>query len=147
MVSSAVVQAEPKTVSVSVEDNTLGPITTSLISFDPNTCYNLFLHKYNIPLLHQPQTLYTFIQHLQHHNFTIPFKISTNLTYTETHVYTNYNDILLPNHILLTYHQYPTYYQLPLKSSSNSPTNNSLLKLNIATHNVQGYNTQEKRLL
>src|SRR6185295_10940252 len=141
MVSSAAVQAEPKTVSDSVEDNTLGPITTSLISFDPNICYNLFLHKHNIPLLHYPQTLHTFTQHLQYNNFTKPFKVSVNLTYTETHVYTNYNDILLPNHTLLTYHQYSTYYQLPLKSFSNDITNNSMLKLNITTHNVQGYNT------
>src|ERR1043165_2026230 len=147
MVSSTAMRAELETVSESVEDNTLGSITTSLNSFDPNICYNLFLHKYNIPLLHHLQTLYTFIQYLQQHNFTKPFKVSINPTYTETHVYTNYNDILLPNHILLTYHQYSTYYQLPLKSSSNDATNNFLLKLNITTHNIQGYNTQEKRLL
>src|SRR6185436_14476131 len=112
MVSFAAVQAKPKTVSKSVEDNILGSTTTSLNSFDPNTCYNLFLHKYNILLLNYSQTLCTFIQHLQHHNFTKPFKVSINLTYTETHVYTNYNDILLSNHILFIYHQYPTYYQL-----------------------------------
>ena len=142
MVSFAAVQAELKIVSESVKDNILESITTSLNFFDPNTCYNLFLHKYNIPLLNHSQTLYTFIQHLQHHNFTKLFKVSINLTYTKTHVYTNYNDILLTNHILLTYHQYSTYYQLPLKSSSNSSTNNSLLKLtnqlslSLYTHNV-----------
>ena len=144
-------RAELETVSESVEDNTLGSITTSLNSFDPNICYNLFLHKYNIPLLHHSQTLYTFIQYLQHHNFTKPFKVSINPTYTETHVYTNYNDILLSNHILLTHHQYSTYYQLPLKSFSNCSTNNSLskptnqLSLSLCTHNVRGFNEDLKQ--
>jgi endonuclease/exonuclease/phosphatase family metal-dependent hydrolase len=124
-------------------------------------CYNKFLLYNNLPILKEPQTLKTFIHHLQLYNFTQKYKISINSKCDETHIYTHFNEKLLSNHTLIPTSCYHNFYHLPLQSSSNDSDfnlelNNQLntndisdnthhLNLNIATHNVRGFNSATKR--
>src|SRR5260363_347054 len=164
MDTCAAVRAELKIVSNLVKDtNSSSDNITS--SPSEETCYNLFLQKYNLPRLSKQQTLKSFIKHLLKQAFLNPYKISINIITLETHVYLSTKDKLLPNHTLLLPNQFPIYYDSPIKSSYNNyPENNlssfattsqldnsislpSTLNLNIVTHNVQGYNTPLKRQL
>ena len=47
-----------------VEDNFERSFTTSLISYNLHTCFNKFLHYYNLPLLSHDQTIQILIQHI-----------------------------------------------------------------------------------
>src|SRR5260363_224339 len=116
--------------------NSSSNINLSHSSDEP--CYNKFLKKHNFPLLPLLQTLKSFIQHLLKNSFSQLFKISINITTLETHVYLNTQDEILPNHIILSPNQYSIYYQSLNKSSTSNPLQN--LHLNIATHNVRGFN-------
>jgi hypothetical protein len=121
-----------------------------------NTCFNKFLTYHKYPLITTPQTLYSFLTYLQQISFDKPFKISANILTLETHIYLEPNDPNLPNHFTLSPEQYLIYYNQPIKSTQlhqysasqsnytvhNSPHN---LNLNIATHNVRGFNSPTKR--
>jgi exonuclease III len=107
------------------------------------TCYNQFLNYYNYPTLDPNQTLESFIQHLTKLNHKLPFKISINFLLKETHIYNDIFDPLLPQHTLLHPTNYFKFFNLPIRSQTS---NNSLL-LNIATHNIKGYNQSLKRKL
>jgi ribonuclease HI/endonuclease/exonuclease/phosphatase family metal-dependent hydrolase len=174
MVSSAAVRTG-HTASDSPEENKhiLG-INKSIFPRIPLIlCYNKFLEFHNLPLisLNNP-TLYSFLLHIIKYSSDLKFKISVDIQQTETHIYNNIEDPILPQHKIILPSDYYTYYHLPIRSnnlhthinnnlflennisSSPSPTppyqshnNSNTLTLNIATHNVQGYNTLTKRQL
>ena len=126
LISSATVRTR-YTASAFTEDSQLSSATIISTPTEDNLCYNKFLLYHNLPILPSSQTLKSFYQHLQHINYTQIPKISINLAKTETHVYTNYNDLLLSNHIILSPHDQLQYSHLPLKSNLNniSTTNNN----------------------
>src|SRR5437868_8236279 len=78
------------------------------------TCFNLFLLTNNLPLLTHNKTLGSFLNYLQNHSFSQPFKISINQHQTESYIYTNTNNSLLPNHILLISRKFYKFYNLPI---------------------------------
>src|SRR5260364_115817 len=124
MDTCAAMRAEPKIVSDLVKDtNSSSDNITSYHSDE--TCYNLFLQQYNLPLLSKPQTLKSFTKHLIKQSFFYPYKISINITTLETHVYLSTKDKLLPNHILLLPNQFPTYYISSIISSYNNHQENN----------------------
>jgi hypothetical protein len=174
MVPCTAVRAE-HTVIDPVEDNSKRSFSTSLAPYDLDICFNKFLLYYNIPLLPHNQTIQTLIQHIDKHNHNqkvTSITFSVNSIYSETHIYLP-NDLLLPNHIIIPSYLLPKFYNLPLKSHSSNftfnisdlflnntsslhllttrpqtstPTQNLRdLHLNIATHNVRGFNTATKK--
>jgi len=159
LISSATVRTE-YTASAFTEDPQLPSATIISTPTEDNLCYNKFLSYYNLLILPSSQTLKSFYQHLQHINYTQIPKISINLAKTETHVYTNYNDLLLSNHIILSPHDQLQYSHLPLKSNLNniSTTNNNFnnnnntsieytsLALKIASININSLLQPNKQL-
>src|ERR1043165_90799 len=85
-------------------------------NFKDSSCYNIFLIYHNLLTLPINQTLLNFLQHLKNNLFDKPFKIFINTTLTETHVYKNLNNNIIPNHVLLPKSLYYQYYNLPIKS-------------------------------
>jgi hypothetical protein len=121
---------------------------------NPNICYNKFLTFYNLPLLPKNQTIKTLILHIDQHNNN---KSITNISFSfnsilqETHVYLP-NEMMLPYYSLILLQDLPLYYSFPLQSYSSQLTGNNNddynhhhLNLNIATHNVRGFNNPTKR--
>src|ERR1043165_8849690 len=122
---------------------------TTLQLFNLEPCYNKFLIYYNLPLLSQNQNIGSFLQHLQQHKSTHQTIFSINTKTNEAHIYLPFESDILPQHIIINPTSLHLYLNTPLKSqyTTSSSSINPPLKLNIATHNVQGYNTQEKKLL
>ena len=125
-VSFAAVRAKLKTVSNLAEIYNSSLNSNSSPNFKDPFCYDTFLIYYNLPTLSPNQTLLNFLQHLKNNLFNKPFKISINITLTETHVYQNLNNAILPNHILLPKSHYYQYYNLPIKSYQQYSIPNSL---------------------
>ena len=82
MVSCAAVQAE-HTVSVPTEELSVSLSSTSsshlketqhnpnyYTLYDPDASYNKWLSQLNLPLLQHPQTLYSFLKHINNFDFT-----------------------------------------------------------------------------
>src|SRR5207253_1418686 len=135
-------------------------VTNTSTPTEDNSCFNKFLQYYNLPKLSNTQTLKTFIQHLYQNNYLQILKISISLFKTETHVYINYNDLLLLNHALLPTNKFLQYYNLPIKSNlnyipnTNNNTNNTntisieytSLLLKIASININSLLQPNKQL-
>jgi hypothetical protein len=143
---------------------TNSPIPTRIPIFP---CYNNFLNYHKLPLLSLPNpNLFTFLLHIYKNTTKLAFKISVNSQLTETHIYNNLNDPILPLHTIILPLNYHNYYYLPIRSNSQRSSSDSLdfssdwnnplntnntsnnihhLDLNIATHNVRGFNSITKR--
>ena len=85
------------------------------------TCFNLFLLTNNLPLLTQNETLGSLLNYLQNLSFLQPIKISINQYQTESHIYTNIDDSLLPNHILLLPEKFHKFYNIPIRTILKIP--------------------------
>ena len=96
------------------------------------TCFNLFLLTNNLPLLTHNKTLGSLLNYLQNLSFKQPFKISINQHQTESHIYTNIKDSLLPNHTLLIPEKLYKFYNLPIRTILKIPhiDSNTLLHQN-----------------
>jgi exonuclease III len=122
-----------------VEDNSLDKLPpTSLetcnlssTSYDTNICYNKFLSYYQLLLLPYPQTIETFLSHLDQNQFklynTVIISIKDN--YSEAHVYIPNQTTLLNNHFFIQSFEYKRFLQFPLKSFSRYTTPNIDLSL------------------
>ena len=78
---------------------TNSPIPTRIPTFP---CYNSFLNYHKLPLLSLPNpNLYTFLLHIYKNTTNLAFKISVNSQLTETHIYNNLNDPILPLHTII----------------------------------------------
>ena len=95
-------------VSDFAEDLTLFSDTKSSHSSE-ETCFNKFLHKYNLPLLLLLQTLKSFLHHLLKHSFFQPYKISVNIITLDIHIYLDINEHILSGHLILSPNQYSIY--------------------------------------
>jgi ribonuclease HI len=88
--------------------------------YDTNVCYNKFLSYYQLPLLPYPQTIETFLLHLNQNQFklynTVIISIKDN--YSEAHIYLPNQANLLNNHFFIQSFEYKRFLQLPLKSFS-----------------------------
>src|SRR5437762_296985 len=100
MTPSATVRAE-YTASKFTEDSYLFSASITSTPAEKHICFNKFFLQHKILLLNIPQTLGSICQHLNNNNFFQPVQISINSTKTETHIYTNINEILLPHYTLL----------------------------------------------
>jgi exonuclease III/ribonuclease HI len=154
MKPSATVRTE-YTASAFTEDLQLPSVSTTSSHTEEITCFNKFFKYHNIPLLNNSQTLESVIQYLNYNNFTLPYKISINFTKTETHIYTNNNESLLPNHTLLQTHEQQQYYKLPIRSYNTNSSlhplslNNTsnLDSLKICSLNTNGLSSYSKQTL
>ena len=170
MVSCAAVRTEHKTASASTEHKHTSDTNSShpsevqtLQNLNQNTsttCYNRFLRYYKLPILLPSQTIGSFLRYI-HDNYPqyysqqyikISIYINKTTDYKEAHIYLPDDPTPLSNHSLLRFEDLLLCDKILLKSSPSNPTilpqsTNPLLTLNIATHNVQGYNNPEKKLL
>ena len=131
-------------------------------NIQPNTCYNKFLFYNHLPPLTHPQTIISFLRHIDSfgyspnncYNYTLTISIKND--HSEAHVYLPFEAKLLPNHFILPIQAIWHYPNIQLKSNSPTPTfsipaplvsissnlsqpnisNNSSLNLTICTHNV-----------
>ena len=123
----AAVRTELKTASDPTEDTQPKSFSTSLNSYDLNTCYNKFLQYYYLPLLPSQPTIKTFFQHLQQINYTHLLNTSTIILKTdktEAHIYLPHELTILPDHYIPSTNN---CLDIPLKSQSNFQTANSIL--------------------
>ena len=101
------------TVSDFAEDLTLSSDTKPSHPSE-ETCFNKFLHKYNLPLLPLPQTLKSFLHHLLKYSFFQSYKISVNIIIFKTHIYLDINEQALPGYLILSSNQYSIYSSSPI---------------------------------
>ena len=102
------------------------------------TCFNLFLLTNNLPLLIQNETLGSLLNHLQNLSFSQPIKISINQYQTESYIYTNIDDSLLPNHILLLLEKFHKFYNILIRTILKIPhiDPNTLLQPNFTPNPI-----------
>ena len=105
--------------SNSTEGNLFKSSSTSLDSYDLNTCYNKYLLYYKLPLLKEPQTIQSFYLHLDNHASYLKKLAIISLTKDkkEAHIYLPHDTVLLPNH---TFPLSWDTYDISLKSYTNS---------------------------
>src|SRR6185295_11893130 len=140
----AAVKAE-HTVSESIEESliSLNTISSSHIKetskdlsqntlYDPDSCYNKWLVCCYLPLLPHPQTLYSFLKHIQQYNFSqlnnfnLAFKLSIKLDYSECYIHIPHKFQLPPDHFIPQLSRYTYYPSLPIPSKFSPPNNNIL---------------------
>src|SRR6185436_13655022 len=122
----AAVRTELKMASNPTEDTQPKSFSTSLNSYDLNTCYNKFLQYYHLPLLPSQPTIKMFFQHLQQTNYTHLLNTSTitlKTDKTEAHIYLLHELTILPDHYISSTND---CLDIPLKSQSNSQTANPI---------------------
>src|SRR6185295_15221229 len=139
----AAVRAE-HTVSESTEESLISLNTTSSSHiketskdlsqdalYDPDSCYNEWLVRRYLPLLPHPQTLYSFLKHIQQYNFSqlnnfnLAFKLSIKLDYSECYIHIPHKFQLPPDHFIPQLSGYTYYLSIPILSKF-SPPNNTL---------------------
>src|ERR1043165_8825640 len=74
------------------------------ILYDPDSCYNQWLACFKLSLFLHPQTLYFFLKHIEHYNFSHlnifnnAFRLSIKLDYSECYIHLAHKFQPLPNH-------------------------------------------------
>src|ERR1043165_4004790 len=142
MVLFAAVRAEHM-VSKSTEESStsLNPIASSHIKetskelsndllYDPDSCYNQWLAYFKLPLLPHPQTLYSFLKHIEHYNFSHlnifnnALRLSIKLDYSECYIHLAHKFQPLPNYFSPQPEGYYYYTSIPIPSKFSSTNNN-----------------------
>src|ERR1043165_6908255 len=144
----AAVRAE-HTVSKPTEElsTSLNPISSSHIKeelqdssyntlYDPDSCYNLWLARLNLPLLPHPQTLSSFLKHIYHYNysqlnnFNHVLTILIKLDYTECYIHLLCKSEPLPEYFFPQTSGYTYYPSIPIPFKF-SLKNNNILNTNL----------------
>jgi len=74
--------------------------------YDPDSCYNQWLARRELPLLPHPQTLYSFLKYIEQYNFShlnnfnLAFKLSIKLDYSKCYIHIPHKFQPLPDHFL-----------------------------------------------
>ena len=98
--------------------------------YDPDSCYNQWLACLKLLLLPHPQTLYSFLKHIEQYNFSHlnifknALRLSIKLDYSECYIHLTHKFQSLPNHFSPQLEGYSYYPSIPIPSKFSTTNNN-----------------------
>src|ERR1043165_9709087 len=99
--------------------------------YDPDSCYNQWLACLKLPLLPHPQTLYSFLKHIEKYNFSHlnifknALRLSIKLDYSECYIRLTHKLQSLPKHFSPQLEGYSYYPSIPIPSKFSTTNNNT----------------------